>query len=332
MDLSVEYLGLKLRNPIVCSSSPLCGHVESALRLEAAGAAAIILPSLFEEQIEIDSQDLDRFLDHGVESYAEATSYLPDMADYNQGVDGYFDMLRECKRRLKIPVIASLNGCTRGGWINYAAKMQAAGADALELNLYFLPVDPEHDASTVETEQANLVTAVRAEISIPLAVKLSPCITAPVAFGRRLAAAGASGLVLFNRFYQPDFDLEKLEVFPMLRLSSPQELLSRLHWVALMHDRVEADLAITGGVHSGLDALKAIMAGANVAMTTSSLLRAGPDHLRLMLAEMSQWLTDHEYESARQAQGSMSMRRIANPERYQRLNYLKVLRSYALRD
>ncbi len=331
IDISTTYLGLTLKNPLICSSSPLCANLDELSRMQDLGAAAIVLHSLFEEQIELESNDLNRFLDLGAESYAEANNYLPDMADYNLGVDGYLEHIRDCKAVLEIPVIASLNGSTPGGWVRYARQMQQAGADALELNIYFLPTDPARDAASIEGEYLELVRAVREEITIPLAVKLSSSFTAPAAFAKRLVEAGANGLVLFNRFYQPDFDLEHLEVVPSLRLSTPQELLLRLHWTAILFGNVNADIAVTGGVHSGLDVLKVMMAGGRAAMTTSALLKHGIGHLQTMLTEMGNWLADHEYESIRQMQGSMSLRRVAHPDRLQRANYLKVLRSYALR-
>ncbi len=331
IDLTTTYLGLDLRNPLVCSSSPMCANLDDLALMQEKGAAAVVLPSLFEEQLELDSADLNRFLDYGSESFPEANSYLPNMVDYNLGVDGYLEHLRDCKRQLKIPVIASLNGKTPGGWVRFAREIEQAGADALELNIYFLPTEPYRNASSIENEYIDLVRAVRAETSLPLAVKLSPYFTAPVAFAIRLAAAGADGLVLFNRFYQPDFSLEKLEVVPSLHLSTAQELLLRLHWTAILFGHVKADIAVTGGVHSGLDVLKVMMAGGRVAMTTSALLKYGIEHLASILQEITNWLAEHEYESIRQMQGSMSLKRVAHPDRFERANYLKVLRSFALR-
>lgn len=331
LDLTTEYLGLTLRNPLVASSSPLCANLDEVARLEEAGAAAVVLHSLFEEQLDIESDDLHRFLDMGAESFPEARTYLPDMSDYNLGVDGYLEHIAECKGLLGIPVIASLNGKTLGGWVRHAREIQDAGADALELNIYFMATDPCRDAAVVELQYLDLVRAVRREISIPLAVKISPYFTAPVAFANKLVEAGAGAVVLFNRFYQPDFDLEHLEVVPSLRLSTPQELLLRLHWTAAMFGNVKADLAVTGGVHSGLDVLKVMMAGGKVAMTTSAILKYGVPHFKTMLDDLTAWMEAHEYESIRQMQGSMSFRRVPHPERFERTNYLRVLRSYALR-
>jgi dihydroorotate dehydrogenase (fumarate) len=330
-DLTTTYLGKLLRSPLVCSSSPLCEDVGELRRMEDAGAGAVVLHSLFEEQIRREEFDLDYFLDQGTEGYAESTSYFPDMNSYNLGPDGYLEHLRRAKAALGIPVIASLNGSTPGGWTDYARRMEQAGADAVELNVYDLPTDPGRSAADVERQYVDLVRAVKGCVNVPIAVKLSLFFTAPVEFARRLAAAGADALVLFNRFYQPDFDLDALEVVPSLRLSHPSELLLRLHWVAILFGAVEADLAITGGVHSGRDALKAMLAGARVAMLTSALLKHGVDHLRVVRADMVRWMEEHGYTSVRQMQGSMSLRYVADPGAYQRANYMKVLRSYALR-
>jgi dihydroorotate dehydrogenase (fumarate) len=330
IDLTTRYLGLELPSPIVASASPLSMNLDDITLMQECGVGAVVLHSLFEEQIDRESADLDRFLEHGAESFAEATTYLPDMADYNLGIDGYLEHIRECKSLVRIPIIASLNGATPGGWIRLARDMQDAGADAIELNIYFLPTDPHRDAVWMENQYIELVEAIRRTVRVPLAVKISPGFTAPIAFARRLQEAGANGIVLFNRFYQPDFDLERLEVVPTLRLSTAQELPLRLHWTALMFGHVHhLDIAITGGVHSGHDVLKSMMAGARVAMTTSSLMKFGIDHLRSMRKEMLDWMFEHDYESVRQMQGSMSFARVPHPERFERANYLRVLRSYS---
>jgi dihydroorotate dehydrogenase (fumarate) len=331
IDLTTTYLGKVLCSPLVCSSSPLCEDVGQLRRMEDAGAGAVVLHSLFEEQIRREGLDLDQFLEQGAGGYAEAISYLPDMNSYNLGPEGYLEHVRRSKAALGIPVIASLNGSTPGGWTDYARLIEQAGADAVELNVYYLHTDPERDAAAVERQYEDLVRAVRSCVSIPVAVKLSPFFTAPVALARRLSAAGADALVLFNRFYQPDFDLEALEVVPSLRLSDPSELLLRLHWTAILYGAVTADLAITGGVHSGADAIKTMMAGARVAMLTSALLRHGVDHLKRVRAEMARWMEEHGYAGVRLMQGSMSLRYVAEPGAYQRANYMRVLRSYALR-
>jgi dihydroorotate dehydrogenase (fumarate) len=329
-DLSTTYLGLKLRSPLVCSSSPLCRDLTVLQEMEEAGAGAVVLHSLFEEQIELESSDLDRWLDHGAESTPEATSYLPDLSDYNLGPDGYLEHIREAKSLLSMPVIASLNGHTRGGWLRYAKLMEEAGADALELNVYEVPTNPERSGAQVEVDVVDLVREVAGSIRIPTAVKLSPFYSAPADLARRLDAAGARGLVLFNRFYQADYDLERLEVTPNLRLSTPDELRLRLHWVAILFGRVGLDLAVTGGVHSCPDVLKAILAGGRVAMMTSALLRNGVVHLRHTLSDLRFWLEDHDCAAIDELRGGMSMQGVANPAAFERGNYLQVLRSYAL--
>jgi len=331
IDLTTHYLGKTLCSPLVCSSSPLCEDVGELRRMEDAGAGAVVLHSLFEEQIRREGLDLDQFLQQNTDSYAEAVSYFPEMNSYNLGPEGYLEHLRRAKEALSIPVIASLNGSTPGGWTEYARLIEQAGADALELNVYYLPADPWRNAAGIEQQYVDLVRTVKSCIHIPIAVKLSPFFTAPAEFAQQLTAAGADALVLFNRFYQPDFDLEALEVQPSLRLSDPSELLLRLHWTAILFGVVEADLAITGGVHSGTDALKAMMAGARVAMLTSALLRHGIDHLTIVRADMIRWMEEHGYTTVRQMQGSMSLRHVPDPGAYQRANYMKVLRSYALR-
>jgi dihydroorotate dehydrogenase (fumarate) len=330
-DLTTTYLGKTLCGPLVCSSSPLCEDVDQLRRMEDAGAGAVVLHSLFEEQIRREGLDLDQFLEQSTDSYAESISYFPEMNSYNLGPDGYLEHVRRAKAALSIPVIASLNGSTPGGWTDYARLIEQAGADALELNVYYLPTDPHRSGADVERQYEELVRAVKSCVNIPVAVKLSPFFTAPVEVARRLTAAGADALVLFNRFYQPDFDLDALEVVPSLRLSDPSELLLRLHWAAVLFGGVTADIAITGGVHSGADALKAMMAGARVAMLTSALLRYGVDHLKRVRAEMVRWMEEHGYSAVRPMQGSMSLRAVADPGAYQRANYMRVLRSYALR-
>jgi len=329
-DLTTTYLGLTLRSPLVCSSSPLCQDLDALRRMEEAGAGAVVLHSLFEEQIHRESLDLWHYLERGGESHAEASSYLPNMGDYNLGPEGYLEHVREAKSVLKIPVIASLNGCTRGGWVRYARLIEEAGADALELNVCEVPTDPERTAAEVEGDVVGLVHDVCREVKLPVAVKLSPFYTAPAALAKWLTAAGAKGLVLFNRFYQPDFDLDRLEVVPSLWLSVAEELRLRLHWVAILHGHVKADLAVTGGVHTSADALKAMMAGASVAMMTSALLRHGVEHLAGVLAGMRDWMVEHEYPSVRAMRGSTSFRAVANPSAFERANYLEVLRAHAL--
>ena len=331
IDMSTRYLGLKLKSPIIASASPLCESVDNLRRMEDAGIAAVVLPSLFEEQLQLESQALDSDLSRGDESFAESLNYFPDLQNYNLGPEGYLNLIRRAKKSLSIPVIASLNGVSEGGWVRYAGLMQQAGADAIELNLYGLVTDPAVSGSQVEQGYCELVSQVKASVTIPVAVKLSQFFTAIPYVAQRLDEAGADALVLFNRFYQPEFDLESLEVVPSLTLSNSQELLLRLHWVALLYGRIKSNLAITGGVHTAEDVLKSIMAGANVAMMTSALLRHGIEHAELVLGQVKSWMEEHEYESIRQMRGSMSYQSTSRPDVFERVNYMKVLSSYVLR-
>ncbi|MFZ0738768.1 MAG: dihydroorotate dehydrogenase-like protein [Candidatus Acidiferrales bacterium] len=331
IDISSQYLGLTLRSPVVASASPLCESVDNLRRMEDAGIAAVVLPSLFEEQLQLESLALDSDLSRGDESFAESPNYFPDLQTYNLGPEGYLELIRRGKQSLSIPVIASLNGVSEGGWVRYAGLMQQAGADAIELNLYGLVTDPKLSSSQVEQDYCELVSHVKASVTIPVAVKLSQFFTAIPYVAQRLAEAGADALVLFNRFYQPDFDLESLDVVPSLCLSSSQEMLLRLHWVALLYGRLKANLAITGGVHTAEDVLKAIMAGANVAMMTSALLRHGIEHAEIVLGQLTRWMEEHDYESIRQMRGSMSYLSTSRPDVFERVNYMKVLSSYSLR-
>lgn len=331
VDLSTTYLGLTLKNPLVVSPSPLCEKIDNIRQMEDAGASAVVLPSLFEEQITLESHHLDRYLSHGTESFAESLTYFPDMIDYNLGPDGYLELIRRAKFVVDIPIIGSLNGVSTGGWITYAKKIEEAGADALELNTYYIPTDPELTGAQVEQMYLDLVRDVKASVRIPVAIKLSPNFSAIPNMARRLDQAGADALVMFNRFYQPDFDLENLEVVPSLILSGSYELLVRLTWVAIVYGHIRADLAITGGVHTALDVLKAMMVGARVAMMTSALLTHGIGHLNTVRADLLTWMEQHEYESIRQMQGSMSHRSVANPAAFERANYMKVLSSYVLK-
>ena len=330
-DLTTTYLGLNLKNPLVASASPLCEHLDNIKRMEDAGAGAVVLHSLFEEQIMFESNHLDRFLTHGTESFAESLSYFPDLGNYKLGPDGYLDHVRRAKAAVGIPVIGSLNGVSTGGWIRYAKMIQEAGADALELNVYYIPTDPEMTSTQVEQMYLDLVRDVKATLKIPVAVKLGHAFTAIANLVRRLDQAGADGLVLFNRFYQPDFDLENLEAAPRLTLSNSYELLLRIHWVAILYGRIKADLAITGGVHTAEDVLKAMMSGARVAMMTSALLKNGIGHLAKVRSDLLAWMEEHEYTSIREMQGSMSYRSVAEPAAFERGNYMKVLSSYALK-
>ncbi|MBI3636749.1 MAG: dihydroorotate dehydrogenase-like protein [Candidatus Rokubacteria bacterium] len=331
IDLSTTYCGLTLENPLVASASPLGEVVANLRRMEDAGAAAVVLPSLFEEQITLESHYLDRHLSHGAESSAEAITYFPDMRDYRLGPEAYLEHVGHAKSAVDIPVIASLNGVSTGGWTAYARAIELAGADALELNVGFIPTDPAVSGADVERMYVDLVEDVKANVTIPVAVKLPHFFTALANVAPRLCGAGADALVLFNRFYQPDFDLETLEVRPRLTLSSSWELLLRLHWTAILFGHVRADLAVTGGVHTAEDVLKAMMAGARVAMMASALLEHGIDHLTRVRADLVEWMEAHEYDSIRQMQGSMSYRAVREPSAFERANYMKVLSSFALR-
>ncbi len=332
MDLSTRYLGLELQNPLVASASPLCESLPNLRALEDQGIAAIVLPSLFEEQLLLDGKSLDIDLTRGADSFGEALTYFPDLSGYNLGPQGYLELIHRAKAAVSVPVIASLNGTSPAGWIRFARNIQQAGADALELNLYTVITDPERTAAEVESGYCELVREVKQSLLIPVAVKISPFLTAPANFARKMDAAGADALVLFNRFYQPDFDIEELEVVPRLALSQSSELLLRLHWVAILSGQVRADLAVTGGVHSAEDIIKCMMAGGRVAMMTSALLQNGIAHVGKVLEDLNHWLDEHEYETLGQMYGSMSRRSCSNPAAFDRGNYMKVLSSYVLRE
>jgi dihydroorotate dehydrogenase (fumarate) len=327
-DLSTTYLGLRLNNPLVVSASPLSKKVDTVRQLEEAGVAAVVMYSLFEEQIIHESLELDHFLTRGTDSFAEALSYLPDIGTYALTPEKYLNHVAALKKAVKIPVIGSLNGVSKGGWVEYARRIQDAGADALELNLYFIPADPSLTAAEIEDAQVELVADVKSNIKIPLAVKLSPFYASLPHFAKRLADAGADGLVLFNRFYQPDFDLDTLEIVPSLDLSTSSELRLPLRWISILHGRINVDFALTSGVHTARDVLKAMMAGAKVAMMASNLLHHGIQAIPSMLNELSGWMETREYQSIVQMQGSMSRRSVAEPAAFERANYMKVLNSF----
>lgn len=326
-DLTTSYLGLPLCNPLVASASPLSKKLETVKRLEEAGAAAVVVYSLFEEEITHESLELDHYLELGTHTYAESLSYFPDFATYQIGPERYLEHLHQLKESVCIPVIGSLNGVTTGGWVEYAAKIEQAGADALELNIYYLPTSPEQTGAELEAAYLNLVRDVKSKVQIPVAVKLSPFLTSIPHMAREICRAGAAGLVLFNRFYQPDFDIERLEIVPRLQLSTSHDLRLPLRWIAILFGRIPGDLALTSGVHTAEDALKAVMAGANVAMMASSLLANGPAHLTKLLADMRAWMDEHEYDSISQMRGSMSQLGVADPAAFERANYLRVLGS-----
>ncbi len=328
VDLSTTYLGLKLKNPLVASASPLSEKVETVKELEDAGISAIVMYSLFEEQIIHESLELDHFLFYGTEISAEFDTFYPQSGKYTLKADAYVEHLKTIKQAVNIPVIGSLNGVSSGGWIKYAKKIEEAGADALELNLYFLPTNPAQTATQIEENYITLVHDVRNSIKIPLAVKLSPFFTSIPNMAKRLAEAGANGLVLFNRFYQPDFDLEELEVVPNLVLSTSNELRLPLRWIAILYGQIKADLALTTGIHTAEDVVKTTMAGASVAMMASVLLAEGIDRIPVILADLEKWMTVHEYESIQQMKGSLSQKSVSEPAAFERANYMKVLNSF----
>jgi len=328
VDLSTTYLGLNLKHPIVPSASPLSDGLDKIRRLEDAGAAAVVMYSLFEEQIVGESHLLDHFLSYGTESFAEALDYFPEMDSYNVGPHGYLELISKAKKAVGIPVIGSLNGVSTGGWVEYARMIEEAGADALELNIYYIPTDPAISGAEVEQMYLDVVRDVKATIKIPLAVKLGPFFSSFANMAMKLSREGADGLVIFNRFYQPDFDLERLEVVPNLQLSSQWEMRTPLRWVSILYGRVPVDFAITRGVHTHEDVLKGIMAGAKVTMMASELLRNGVGRIGLVVQELTRWLEEHEYESVKQAQGSMSQQNVAEPAAFERANYMKVLQSW----
>jgi dihydroorotate dehydrogenase (fumarate) len=331
IDLSTTYLGLKLKNPLVASSSPMCEDLGNVRRIEDAGAAAVVLHSLFEEQIEIESDELDRFMTESSALSPEAVTHFPELKSPVRGTEGYLDHIRKCKEAVKIPIIASLNGTTNGGWLKYAKQIQQAGADALELNIYYIPTSAEMTSQQVERQYVDLVLAIKDEVKLPVAVKLGPYFSSMANMAKQLDDAGANGLVLFNRFYQPDYDLEALEVVPNLILSNSHDLLLRLHWIAVLYGSIKADMALTGGVHSATDVIKAMMSGAKVAMMTSALLKRGISYLDTMATELLIWMGEHEYDSIKQMQGSMSRNAVPQPKAFERANYVKVLSSYAMR-
>ena len=328
MNLTTKYLDMVLKNPIVASSSPLSHTVDSIRRLEDAGAAAVVMYSLFEEQIGFDSYYVDYHLTQGIESYAESISYFPDMQSYNVGPEEYLNLIRRAKEAVNIPIIGSLNGASVGGWTDYAALIEEAGADALELNVYYVPANTNVTGIEVENLYVEILSAVRQVVTIPIAVKLSPFFSSMANISCRLAAYGADGLVLFNRFYQPDFDLENLEVKPRLVLSDSDDLRLPLRWVAILYGRLDVDFAITSGIHTSQDVIKGLMAGARVTMMASELLQHGVRRIAQVLNELVAWLNEHEYESLTQMVGAMSQKHCAEPAAFERANYMKMLNSY----
>jgi len=330
MDLSTTYMGLKLEHPLVASASPLTERLDGFLRLEDGGAAAIVMHSLFEEQVTLEEEMLDHYLHYGHESYAEALSYFPRAHEYRLTPERHLDLLARAKERVSIPIIASLNGISRGGWVEYAKLLEEAGADAIELNLYYIPTDPALSGAEVEAMYLDTIRAVVESVRIPVAVKVGHAFTAFAHFAKQVEATGARALVLFNRFYQPDLDLETLSVVPTLSLSRPYEALLRIHWIALLYGRVGLELALTGGVHSGKEAAKGLLSGAQVVMMTSAVLEKGPGHFRTVLEELKAFMEEKEYASVEEMRGVMSYLKVAEPAALERANYLKVLGSYRL--
>lgn len=329
MDLSTTYLGLKLAHPIVPSCSPLTAHLDGIQRLAEAGAAAVVLPSLFEEEVTREQELLEYYTTYGTESHGEAQTYFPVASDYRSATEEYIRLITRARVAVDIPVIASLNGVSPGGWTQYATLLEEAGAQAVELNLYALAADPDVAGDEVEKTALEVVRAVASTLSIPVAVKLSPFWSSPANMARRLAQAGAAGLVLFNRFYQPDFDLETLTVAPRLVLSNNHELRLPLTWIALLFGRVPVDFALTSGVTGHLDAIKAMMAGASIVQTASELLRNGPERIGQMVERLGHWLEQHEYDSLQQLRGSMSQQHSGEPAAFERANYLRELHSWS---
>jgi dihydroorotate dehydrogenase (fumarate) len=330
-DLSTTYLGLPLPHPIVASAGPLSHDLDGIRRLADGGAAAIVLFSLFEEQIRWENETLARLTTVGAESTGEASSYFPPVTDFAAGPDSYLALLRQARQSVSIPVIASLNGATASGWVDYARQMQDAGASAIELNIFYIPADLSVTGRQVEQRYEDIVSAVSRAVSIPIAVKLSPFFSAMGEMARRLISAGASGLVLFNRFYQPDFDLDRLEVAPTLELSSASEIRLPLRWLAILHGQVSASLAATTGVQTSDEIAKYLLAGADAVMTTSALLHHGPGHVRTMVDGLAAWLDAKGLTSVAQIKGSMSQRHVADPSTFERANYMKILQSWGHR-
>ncbi|BAY38407.1 hypothetical protein NIES2111_27540 [Nostoc sp. NIES-2111] len=328
MDLTTNYLGLELRSPLVPSASPLSAEVENILSMEDAGAAAVVLPSLFEEQLSLESYELDHHLTYGTESFPESLTYFPQHQSFRIGPEEYLNLIYKAKEKVKIPIIASLNGSSLDGWTDYARMIEQAGAAALELNIYSVYTDPELTSGQIEQHYIDMLKVVKAAVQIPVAMKLSPYFTNMANMVKRLDDAGADGLVLFNRFYQPDINLETLEVQPHVLLSTPQAMRLPLRWIAILYGRVHAHLAATSGIYNAHDVLKMLMAGANITMLCSVLLRHGIGHIKCIEQEMRQWMEKHEYESVKQLQGSMSQKHCPNPSAFERAQYMRALQTY----
>ncbi|TVR20884.1 MAG: dihydroorotate dehydrogenase-like protein [Anaerolineaceae bacterium] len=328
-DLTTTYLGLKLKSPLVASASPLSENLRGIRRLEDAGASAIVLYSLFEEQIKQEREATMHFMEYGTDSFAEALTYFPEPETYHAGPESYLELIRKAKASVDIPIIASLNGTSIGGWTQFAQNMQSAGADAIELNIYYIPSDVDMTGTGVENTYRHILTAVKQAVNIPVAVKLSPYFSNYANVAKQLVDAGADGLVMFNRFYQPDIDLETLQVKPNVLLSTPQDLRLPLRWIAMLYGRVDVDFAATSGIHQAEDVIKMMMVGASVTMMASALLKHGIDHLRTMQADLIDWMTVNEYVSIEQMRGSMSQINAEDPSAYERAQYARALSSYS---
>ena len=328
MDLTTTYLGLTLRSPLVPSASPLSEEIDGIRRMEDAGAAAVVLYSLFEEQLVLDRFELHHHLTEGTESFAEALTYFPEPTEFHLGPEEYLNHIDQAKAAVDIPVIASLNGSSLGGWTSYAKQMQEAGADALELNVYYIPTDMQQTAEQVEQAYLDILQAVKSVVTIPVALKLGPFFSNMARMARRLDDGGANALVLFNRFYQPDIDLEELVVRPRVLLSTPQAMRLPLTWIGILYGRIRADMAATSGVHEAEDVIKLLMVGANVTMLCSALLQRGVDHIRTVERGVREWMEAHEYSSVRQMRGSMSQQNVADASAFERAHYVSSLHSY----
>lgn len=330
MDLTTKYLGMKLRTPLVVSASPLSEDVDNLKRMEDAGAAAIVLYSLFEEQLKQDRLELNQRLESGTESFAESLTYFPEPDEFRLGPEEYLKHIAAAKKATRIPIIASLNGTSVGGWTEYARQIQRAGADALELNIYHIPTDLNLSGEVVEETYINILKAVKSNVTIPVAVKLSPFFSNFANMAKRLDDAGANGLVLFNRFYQPDIELESLEVKPNILLSTPMAMRLPLRWIALLYGKLNASLAATSGIHRASDALKMLLAGADVTMLCSTIIRHGIPQIAMIERDLVDWLEEHEYESVSQLKGSLSQKNCAEPAAFERAQYMKALTGYSL--
>ena len=328
MNLTTKYMGLELKNPIVASAGPLSETAGGIKQLEDAGAAAVVMFSLFEEQLQQEAASLDRQLTDNTESYAEALSYFPQVGDYRVGPEQYLEILHQATQRVQIPIIGSLNGISAKGWTEYARKMQDAGAKGIELNLYYIPADPKLSALAVEKRKIAVVQEVKAAVTIPVAVKLSPYFTSMASLARKMKRAGADALVLFNRFYQPDFDIEELTVSPTLHLSTAEEIRLPLRWIAMLRGQLRISLAATSGVQTYVEVVKYLLAGADVVMTTSALLQHGPGHITTLLNGLQQWMEAKEYKSVKQMRGAMSQKNVADPTAFERANYIKILEKF----